>query len=199
MMKTSSKIIKEIKKNIHPSAKKDMKSYRDFVKRYFPGGKAYGTRNPEVRKIAKIYLKEIGVDKKKILSVSNELWEDGYIESRIVASIFVGYIVTEPGVINVVKTWIPSCTNWVDTDILMGETKKYWIENPEKTLAYSRKLIRSKNSWERRFGLIILIWPIRRKTASKKEVMKIAEKLKDDKEKYVKKGYIWLMDQISKT
>ena len=81
-------IIKEIKKNIHPNSK-NKKNHKEFIDRYFPGGKAYGARNPDVRLIAKKYLKEVK-DKKKLLEISDKLWEDGHIEPRLISSIFIG-------------------------------------------------------------------------------------------------------------
>jgi len=196
-MKTSLEIIKEIKKNIHPNSK-NKKRHRQFIDSYFPGGKAYGTRNPIVRKIAKSYLKELKTDEVNLLKVSKELWKNGNIESRIIASIFVGSIIDSIKAQSLVKTWVPTLDNWANTDLLMGETKAYWIDNPRQTLIYSKKLITSKNPWDRRFGLIILIFPVRRHVITSKKATEIANQLKDDKEKYVKKGYVWLLDQISK-
>ncbi len=171
--------------------------FKKFVNSYFPGGKAYGTGNPEVRKIAKTYLKELKTDKSRLIDISKELWNNGYIESRIVASIFIGSIIDDSQAIRIVKKWVPQCNNWVNTDILMAETKEYWAQSKD-TIAYSKKLMKSKNPWDRRFGLIILIWPVRRGKLSKLKATSLANTLKDDKEKYVKKGYIWLMDQINK-
>ncbi|MBU3896335.1 MAG: DNA alkylation repair protein [Nanoarchaeota archaeon] len=197
-MKITNNIIKEIKQNIH-STVKDKKKLQKLIDSYFPGGKAYGARNPEVRKIAKKYLKELKKDKKILLKVSKELWKDGHIEPRIIASIFIGSIIYEKESIVLIKKWVPTLDNWANADLLMGETKRYWIEHSKETLVYSKKLIKSKNPWDRRFGLIILIFPIRRHKITKKQATDIANRLKDDREKYVRKGYIWLMDQISKS
>lgn len=198
LMKLTDEIISEIKKSIHPNVLKDKKAHKKFVNSYFPGAKAYGARNPEVRKIAKKYLSQLKRDEKLLLQVSKELWSNGYMEPRIVASVLIGYIIDRPEAIELVKKWVPSLDNWANCDLLMSETKDYWVENKEQTLDYSKKLIKSKNPWDRRFGLIMLIFPVRRGTISKKEALDIAYRLKDDKEKYVKKGYIWLLDQISK-
>ncbi|MBU3905275.1 MAG: DNA alkylation repair protein [Nanoarchaeota archaeon] len=196
-MEIVKEIIREIKNNIHPNSK-DKKRHKQMIDSYFPGGKSYGARNPEVRKIAKTYLKELKKDKNKLLKVSKDLWKDGNIEPRIIASIFVGSVIDDKKAQKPVKTWVPSLDNWANADLLMGETKIYWIDNPKETLAYSKKLIKSKNLWDRRFGLIILIFPVRRGKISKTQALEIANQLKDDKEKYVKKGYIWLINQINK-
>ena len=182
-MKITNEIIKEIKQNVHPSSKNKIK-HKQFIDSYFLGGKAYGTRNPIVRKIAKSYLKELKKDKSKLLKVSKELWKDGNIEPRIIASIFVGSIIDNSKAQSLVKTWVPTLDNWANADLLMGETKTYWIDNPVQTLIYSKKLITSKNPWDRRFGLIILIFPVKRHVISSKQAIQIVNILKDDKEKY---------------
>lgn len=197
-MKITNDIIRDIKQKIHPTMK-NKKNLNKLVNSYFPGGKAYGTRNPEVRKIARKYLKELKKDKDLLIKIAEELWKDGHIETRIIASIFIGAPIGNSRSIKIIKKWVPTLDNWANADLLMCETKKYWINNPKETLEYSEKLIRSKNPWDRRFGLIILIFPVRKRTILKGQAMKIARKLKDDKEKYVRKGYIWLMDQISKS
>lgn len=51
--------------------------------------------------------------------------------------------------------------------------------------------------WQRRFAIVLLI-ELNRSGFNKKEIKKLAEKIKDDKEPYTKKAIIWLDRELKK-
>ncbi|MCK4326316.1 DNA alkylation repair protein, partial [bacterium] len=59
----------------------------------------------------------------------------------------------------------------------------------------SKELIKSKNLWQRRFALVLLINFTKDKNL-RKEIEKILKNVKDDKEHYTKRAIIWLKNEL---
>lgn len=55
----------------------------------------------------------------------------------------------------------------------------------------------SKNLWQRRFAIVLLI-ELSRHGLNKKEIKNLVEKVKDEKEPYVKKAIVWLNNELKK-
>jgi len=96
---------------------------------------------------------------------------------------------------------VPTALHWGDTDgLIVHEMKDLIRRNPEKAFDYSKNHLKSKNKWERRFSMVVLI-PLTDEGGAGFEgkyiskILNLAEKLLKDEEHYVQKAVSWAIKQ----
>jgi len=95
----------------------------------------------------------------------------------------------------------PKALHWGDTDgLIVHEMKDVIRRNPQIAFDYSQKKLNSKNKWERRMSMVILI-PLTDEGGAGFEgkyipkILKLAKKLLKDPENYVQKAVSWAIKQ----
>lgn len=155
--------------------------------------KLYGVRTPLLSGLAK-KIKDNGFE------LTEQLWRSGYFEEKILAAkILSRFCKTDPDrTLKLIYQFSKNIEDWAVCDTLATQGIRPIAKTRQKELFdLSRKLVTSKNLWQRRFGLVILI-NFTKDMSLKKEIMEITEKVKEDKEMYIKKAVIWLISQMKK-
>ena len=70
-------------------------------------------------------------------------------------------------------------------------------EKQIELFAWSNKLVKSRNLWERRLGLVLLTHFVKDRN-SRPQIEKTLARLSGDKEHYVKKAVAWLQKDLRK-
>ena len=71
------------------------------------------------------------------------------------------------------------------------------LEKQLELFAWSNKLVKSKNLWERRLGLVLLTHFVKDRNA-RTRIEEALARLRGDKEHYVKKAVEWLQRDLRK-
>lgn len=192
------KIIEEIREELKSRADE---SKRMAVQNYFKEKIInYGIGNPEVHKLAKIYLKKLrGVSKNEILNLCEILWQPGYIEESFVASDWAysqrkGF---EPADWQFFEKWIRNyVSNWASCDAFCNHTVAAFIEMYPDYIYKLKEFATSENRWVRRAAAVTLILPAKRGKFLE-DVFEIAGILLTDVDDMVQKGYGWMLKVAS--
>ena len=98
--------------------------------------------------------------------------------------------------LNLIKKFTKGIFDWSVCDTLATQGIKGIAKiRQREILNLSRKLISSKNLWQRRFALVVLI-NYKKDKELRKSILEIIKKAKADKEIYVKKALYWLEKEI---
>jgi len=127
-----------------------------------------------------------------------KLWKSGNYEERLLASKILGKICkTNPTkTLKLIKKFSKDISDWVVCDTLAIQGIRKIISLKQKEIfEISKKLVKSKDLWQRRFALVLLINFAKDKSFRQK-IEEILEKVKDEKEPYVKKTIIWLKNEL---
>ncbi len=197
IQKISKKVRKDLKKKVD-------KKYRHGLINFFTEEiRPYGVRTGEARKIAAKYFKEIkSGNKEKIWKVCEELWQSGWYEEGLVAIVWASKMKDkyEKKEMGMFERWLKKYVkNWAHCDVFCTSSVGHLIMvYPE----YLKKLdgwTRSKNRWLRRAAAVSLIYPV--KKSDKKiflaKVFEVADKLLEDNDDLVRKGYGWMLKEAS--
>jgi 3-methyladenine DNA glycosylase AlkD len=128
-----------------------------------------------------------------------KLWKSGNYEERLLASKILGKICkTNPTkTLKLIQKFSKDISDWVVCDTLATQGIRKIISLKQKEIfEISKKLVKSKDLWQRRFALVLLINFAKDKSFRQK-IEEILEKVKDDKEPYVKKAIIWLKNELN--
>jgi 3-methyladenine DNA glycosylase AlkD len=178
--------IRKILKNT--SSKKNKESTLKFVPTV---RKQYGVKVAVLNEL----VKQI---KEPDFGLIEKLWESGIFEERLLASKFLGKICkTNPTkTLKLIKKFSKDISDWVICDTLATQGIRKIISLKQKEIfEISKKLVKSKDLWQRRFGLVILINFTKDKDF-RQEIKEILKSIKDEKELYVKKAIIWLKNEL---
>ena len=164
------------------------------VSKFVPGSsRAIGVSMPDINKLAVKY-QEGG------FKLVNALCKSGVFEARMLA----GKILQRIGkldpdeTLTLIEKFSKDIDNWAICDCLGSQsTQKVRKTHRNEVFSLSRKLIRSTNLWQRRLALVLLEGYTRDETA-RKDIEKIMEVVKNDKEYYVKKAIEWLNRNFEK-
>jgi len=170
-----------LKKKSNSKAKE---SWRRFVSE---SEECYGVYLAEINKIVPKYA---SCDFKLV----EELWRSSYLEEKILAAKILGRICKKDPekTLKLVESFLNDISNWAVCDTLATQGIKAIAKIKQKEiLELSRKLIKSKNPWKRRFGIVLLI-NFKKDRALRKEIEAILGQVEDDKEYYVKKAIDWI-------
>jgi len=138
--------------------------------------------------------------KKPDFDLVEKLWKSKYFEEKLLASKFLGKICKKnpDKTLRLIKRFSKDISDWAVCDTLAGQgIRKIVIIRQEEIFEISKKLIKSKNLWQRRFALVILVHFAKDKSLEKK-IKEVLKKAENDEEHYVKKAIIWLKNELKK-
>ena len=183
--------ILEIRKILKRKASRKAKeSFQKFIP---SAQKVYGVRVPVLNKIAK-NIKDADFD------LIEKLWKSGILEEKLLAAKILGKICKTDAdrTLGLIKKFSKDISDWAVCDTLASQGIKKIVQIKQKEIfELSEKLVLSKNFWQRRFGLVLLINFVKDKNL-RKDIEKILKKVEQDKEYYVKKAIIWLKKELQK-
>ncbi len=153
--------------------------------------KIYGVRVPVLNEIAKkIKVADFGLVEK--------LWRSGVLEERTLAAKILGRICKNDPVktLKLIEKFSRDILDWPSCDTLATQGIRKIAKIKQKYIfGLAQKYILSKNLWQRRFALVLLV-ELSRHGFDKKKIEKLAQKVKSDKEHYVKRAIIWLKSEL---
>jgi len=171
---------------------KSSRKVKESAKKFVPTiGKQYGAKalvlNELVKKI-----------REPNFELVEKLWKSGVFEEKLLASKILGRICKKNSekTLRLIKKFSRDISDWAVCDTLATQGIRKIIRLKQKEIfEISKKLIKSKNLWQRRFALVLLINFTKDKNL-RKEIEEILKKVKDDKEHYIKKAIIWLKNEL---
>jgi len=171
---------------------KSSRRTRENSKKFVPTiKKQYGAKTLVLNELTK-KIKEPDFD------LVEKLWQSGTFEERLLAAKILGKFSNKnpERTLELIKKFSKDISDWAVCDTLATQGIRKIIGLKQKEIfEISKELIKSKNLWQRRFAIVLLI-ELNRSGFDKKEIKKLAEKIKDDKEPYIKKAIIWLKKEI---
>jgi 3-methyladenine DNA glycosylase AlkD len=100
--------------------------------------------------------------------------------------------------LKLVKKFSKDISDWIISDTLGTQgIRKIAKEKAQEIFNLSKKLIYSKNFWQRRFGIVLLLESYRQ-GFDKKKIGNLLKIVEGDKEKYIRKVVVWLKNEIKK-
>ncbi|NMC38279.1 MAG: DNA alkylation repair protein [Bacteroidales bacterium] len=162
--------------------------------------KLYGVRSAVVSRIGKEAWKNLaGKSKKEIFSLCEDLWKSGIMEESFVACNWSYYVHKkyEPEDIEVFKIWIENyVSNWASCDTLCNHSVGTLAEMYPGIIEDLKTWTASPNRWLRRASAVSLIIPARKGLFSA-DIFEIADRLLQDRDDMVRKGYGWMLKSAS--
>lgn len=130
------------------------------------------------------------------------LWEEGAFEERILATKTLGSIGKEnPNeALRLVNRFSKDISDWVVCDTLATQgVRKIVKEKQNEIFKLAKRLISSKDFWQRRFAIVLLI-ELKRQGFSEEKIKKLFKKVRTYKEneEYVEKAVVWLKKELRK-
>lgn len=183
--------LEEIRKILEKEANEKVKA--SFEKTIPSAKKIYGVKASILNNIA-------GKIKETDFDLVKKLWESGALEEQLLAAKVLGNFANKDPkqAIKLIEKFSKDISNWAVCDTLATQgIRKITKDKQKEIFALSKKYISSKNLWQRRFAIVLLI-ELNRSGFDKKEIKKLAEKIKNDKEPYIKKAMIWLDKELKK-
>lgn len=194
MPKSKKSLIMQLEEIRRILKNKSSRKVRESAKKFVPTiKKQYGAKALVLNEIVK-KIKEPDFD------LVERLWKSEYFEEKLLASKILGKICKKnpEKTLKLIKKFSKDISDWAVCDTLACYgIRKIVIIKQKEIFEISKELIKSKNLWQRRFALVLLVNFTKDKNL-KKEIEKILKKVKDDKEHYVKKAIIWLKNELKK-
>lgn len=181
--------LEEIRKVLNKEANEKVKA--SFAKSIPSAKKIYGVKVFVLNNIA-------GKIKEIDFNLVEKLWDSKTFEEQLLAVKILGNFANKnpEQAIKLVEKFSKDISDWAVCDTLATQGIRKIIKLKQKEIfEISKELIKSKNLWQRRFAIVLLI-ELNRSGFDKKEIKKLAEKIKNDKEPYIKKAIIWLKKEI---
>jgi 3-methyladenine DNA glycosylase AlkD len=173
------------------AAKSDEKAM-GAVRRFIPTSQhVYGVRLPLLNQIAKEH-REGGFE------LAEVLWQSGAFEEKLLAAKLLGSSCKKDPerAFTLAKKFSAQISDWAVCDTLgMQGVKGIAVEKHIELFAWSNKLVKSKNLWERRLGLVLLTHFVKDRN-SRIQIEETLARLQGDKEHYVKKAVEWLQRDL---
>jgi len=175
------------------AAKSDEKA-KGAVRKFIPTSQhVYGVRLPLLNQIAKEH-REGGFE------LAEVLWKSGAFEEKLLAAKLLGSSCKKDPdrALTLAKKFAAQISDWAVCDTLgMQGVKGIALEKQIELFAWSNKLVKSKNLWERRLGLVLLTHFVKNRN-SRTQIEETLARLRGDKEHYVKKAVQWLQKDLRK-
>ena len=194
-----STIIQQIQKDLKQNA--DPKTQKSFQRFFKEEVKCYGVKTGVVGKIAKKYWREVSaLDKEKIFSLCEELYQSDYTEEAFVVSFWLPNLADkfEKKDLAIFKKWISTyINNWAKCDGFCNHTIGGFIEKYPESINEIKSWAKSKNRWLKRASAVSFIVPAN-EGRFLKDAFEIADMLLKDKDDMVQKGYGWLLKEESR-
>jgi len=182
--------LSEIKKVLKTKSNEKIKaSFQKFIP---SSQKVYGVKISELNKLAMKY-------KNGRFEIVKELWNSGSFEEKLLASKILGKICKKDPrkTLQFLKIFSKEICDWAVCDTLATQGIRGIAKTKKETLEISKKLIQSKNFWERRFAIVLLINFTKDKNL-KKEINEIIKNVETDKEYYAKKAVKWIKRKLKR-
>ena len=164
------------------------------VRKFIPTSQhVYGVRLPLLNQIAKEH-REGGFE------LAEALWKSGAFEEKLLAAKLLGSSCKKDPdrALTLAKTFAAQISDWAVCDTLgMQGVKGIALEKQIELFAWSNKLVKSRNLWERRLSLVLLTHFVKDRN-SRTQIEKTLARLGDDKEHYVRKAVEWLQNDLRK-
>jgi len=182
-----------------------LKSYvdRDATKNYqriIPDtGKFFGVPLPILRVVAAEIGKFIQKEPAEAKLLLETIWNEGSFEARQIAGkCLEKFGPKNPKIcLDFVASVLPDLDNWAVCDNLaMCGVEPIVYSSPELVLPLSKKWIKDKNKWIKRFGVVSLRGY--KKIQITDKVFGILDLVMEDKDKDVKKAVSWILREITK-
>ncbi|MEN6609995.1 MAG: DNA alkylation repair protein [Methanoregulaceae archaeon] len=175
---------------------------RESSKRFFREEiTCYGIKTATVVALARKYWNEIKKrDKQEIFALCEELYSSGYMEEAFIVSSWCPNLEArfEPDDLPVFRRWIDTyITNWAMCDGFCSHTMGDFLEKYPEYLPELRQWALSENRWMRRAAAVSLIVPAKHGKFPD-ESIEIADLLLTDNDDMVRKGYGWLLKEVSR-
>lgn len=167
------------------NTKQDLK-YKEFHSKIITSNNLIGIKTNELKKISK------EISKGDYQSFIKENKSDLY-EPIIIEGFLYGYLnLNLTTLFDYLDNYLTKLTNWAQVDLVVSNLKILKKkENQESGFKYAKKLIKSKNNYAKRFGLVILLDYYLHDTYIDK-VLELVSKIKTD-DYYVSMAISWLM------
>lgn len=153
--------------------------------------KMYGVMVPVLNEIAKkIKVADFGLVEK--------LWRSGVLEERTLAAKILGKICKKDlaKTLGLIEKFSRDILDWPSCDTLATQGIRKIAKIKQKDIfGLAQKYISSKNFWQRRFAIVLLV-ELSRHGFNKKKIEKLAKKVEGDKEHYVKRAIVWLKSEL---
>jgi 3-methyladenine DNA glycosylase AlkD len=175
------------------AAQSDEKA-KGAVRKFIPTSQhVYGVRLPLLNLIVKEH-REGGFD------LAEALWNSGAFEEKLIAAKLLGNSCKKDPerALTLAKKFAAQVSDWAVCDTLgMQGVKGIALEKQIELFAWSNKLVKSKSLWERRLGLVLLTHFVKDRN-SRTLIEETLDRLRGDKEHYVKKAVEWLQKDLQK-
>lgn len=175
----------EIKKFMKENSNEKAK---ESLKKFVPtSGRVYGVYISDINKIVSKY-------KSGGFKLVKELWKDGYLEERILAAKILGKISKKDPelTLKLIKTFLRGVDNWAVCDTLATQSIRPIKKIKQREIfEISKKLVKSKNPWKVRFG-IVLLGNFKKDKELKGEIEEIIKDITDSKNYYIRKAVGWI-------
>lgn len=186
-----SKDLSEIQQFFTTKANERVKtSFEKFI----PGSeKVYGVKVPMLNALAGKY-------KSGGFPLVEELWKSGAFEERLLATKLLGKLCKKDSekTMQLLERFSKDVCDWAVCDTLTTQGVRGIAKQKQKEIfSLSKKLISSKNFWERRIALVLLI-NFKKEKSLHKEILAIVSKAENDEEYYVKKAVDWVKRELKK-
>lgn len=160
------------------------KKYQEFHSKIIVSNDLIGIKTNELKKIANDISK--GNYQEFIKLNNSKLYEPIMIEGFIYSNLKIPFL----ELTDYLNEYLKKVNNWAHVDLLVSNLKIF-SKNQELGFKYAKKLIKSKNNWIKRCGIIIMLNYYLHDIYIDK-VLEIVSKIKTD-DYYVKMAIAWLM------
>jgi 3-methyladenine DNA glycosylase AlkD len=155
---------------------------------------AHCARLPDIRKVVAEWLRSNrAATAEEVLMLAEALWQTGWREERIVASVIVGKRTDVMQGLDwpVVERWTAAIDNWEHVDNLATAlVGPLLVQRPELLVAV-KEMAMSDHPWRRRTAIVTLLIAARRVPGLLGELEATAEQLKRDPHPLVRKAVVW--------
>jgi 3-methyladenine DNA glycosylase AlkD len=167
---------------------------RGAVRKFIPTSQhVHGVRLPLLNQIVKEH-------RAGGFEFSEALWKSGAFEEKLVAAKLLGSCCKKDPdrALTLAKKFAAQISDWAVCDTLgMQGLKGIALEKQIELFAWSNKLVKSKNLWERRLGLVCSLTFINDRSLQT-QIEETLARVSGDKEHYVKKAVEWLQRDLRK-
>jgi 3-methyladenine DNA glycosylase AlkD len=164
------------------------------VRKFIPTSQhVYGVRLPLLNQIAKEH-------RAGGFELAEALWKSGAFEEKLLAAKLLGSSCKKDPdrALTLAKKLAAQISDWAVCDTLgMQGVRGIASEKQIELFAWSNRLVKSSNLWERRLGLVLLTHFVKDRN-SRTQIEKTLARLSGDKEHYVKKAVEWLQKDLRK-
>lgn len=174
--------------------KKSAQKVRESFQKFIPHSQnVYGVRVPELNILSQKY-------KNGGFELVQSLWQSGAFEERLLAAKILARVSKQnpEQTLKLLQSFAKDISDWAVCDTLGQQGIRPIAKLKQKEIfALSAKLVKSKNSWERRLSLVLLE-NFRKDAQARPFIISIMKKLENDPEYYVKKAVEWTKRDLEK-